>query len=148
MKFKKGISTALVEKVWDDKKKLHLVKKVFKTRSKYEKERDFYIAYGLFFDFIPELIDFDDDKKIIWTEYCGISLNLKYPPKDRYRFKNEIRLMVDYLENYNLFHNDIRWKNIIENDEGRLFLIDFEVISNENKERDPEWILRDKIQKI
>jgi predicted Ser/Thr protein kinase len=35
-------------------------------------------------------------------------------------------------------------KNIVENDNGRLFLIDFEVVSIENKERDPEWILRDK----
>jgi hypothetical protein len=46
-----------------------------------------------------------------------------------------------------LFHNDIRWKNIVENDDKRLFLIDFEVVSKDNKERDPEWILRDKPKK-
>jgi thiamine kinase-like enzyme len=48
---------------------------------------------------------------------------------------------------HNLYHNDIRWKNVVESNRGRLFLIDFEVISNENKERDPEWILRDKPKK-
>jgi thiamine kinase-like enzyme len=55
--------------------------------------------------------------------------------------------MTEQLKSYNLFHNDIRWKNVIENDNGGLFLVDFEVISSENKERDPEWILRDKPKK-
>jgi tRNA A-37 threonylcarbamoyl transferase component Bud32 len=135
-----------VEKVWDEESQRHLVKKQFQTKNKYEREKDFYIAYTLFFDFIPDLIKFDDASKTIWTEYCGISLNIKYPPKERYIFKNKIRSLVEQLENYNLFHNDIRWKNVVENDDGRLFLIDFEVISNDNKERDPEYILRDRVK--
>ncbi len=94
--------------------------------------------------YVPRLFKWDDAGKIIWTEYCGISLNLKYQPKDRYKFKSRIRSICDDLMAHDLYHNDIRWKNIVENSEGRLFLIDFEVISNENKERDPEWILRDK----
>lgn len=144
MKFKKGISTVSVEKVWDEKSQHYLVKKQFQTKNKYERERDFYIGYGLFFDFVTDLIKFDDETKTIWTYYCGVSLNLKYIPKERGIFKNEIRSMVEQLKNYNLFHNDIRWKNIVESNDGRLFLIDFEVTSSENKERDPEWILRDK----
>jgi tRNA A-37 threonylcarbamoyl transferase component Bud32 len=147
MKFKKGVATISVEKVWDEQSQRHLVKKQFQTKNKYEREKDFYIAYTLFFDFIPDLIKFDDASKTIWTEYCGISLNIKYPPKERYIFKNKIRSLVEQLENYNLFHNDIRWKNVVENDDGRLFLIDFEVISNDNKERDPEYILRDRPNK-
>ena len=147
MKFKKGVSTVSVEKVWDDQSQRHLVKKKFQTKNKYERERDFYIGYGLFFDFVTDLIRFDDENKTIWTKYCGISLNLKYTAKDRFKFKNEIRSMVEQLQSYNLFHNDIRWKNVIENDNGGLFLIDFEVISSENRERDPEWILRDKPKK-
>lgn len=132
--------------MWDEESQRHLVKKQFQTKNKYEREKDFYIAYTLFFDFIPDLIKFDDASKTIWTEYCGISLNIKYPPKERYIFKNKIRSLVEQLENYNLFHNDIRWKNVVENDDGRLFLIDFEVISNDNKERDPEYILRDRVK--
>ena len=130
--------------MWDEKSQRYLVKKQFQTKNKYDRERDFYIGYGLFFDFVTDLVKFDDESRTIWTKYCGISLNLKYPPKDRYRFKNNIRLMVEQLKSYNLFHNDIRWKNVVENSDNGLFLIDFEVISNENKERDPEWILRDK----
>ena len=133
--------------MWDDQKQLHLVKKQFQTKSKYERERDFYIGYGLFFDFVTDLIKFDDESKTIWTKYCGISLNLKYESVQRYKFKQAIRDIADQLRSYNLFHNDIRWKNVVENDCGELFLIDFEVISTENRERDPEWILRDKPKK-
>jgi thiamine kinase-like enzyme len=147
MKFKKGISTILVEKEWDDQKQLHLVKKQFQTKNKYERERDFYINFGDILSYVPRLVRWEDTEKTIWTEYCGISLNLKYPPKERYIFKSRIRSICDDLMAYNLYHNDIRWKNVVESNQGRLFLIDFEVISTENRERDPEWILRDKPKK-
>ena len=147
MKFKKGVSTVLVEKEWDDQSQQYLVKKQFQTKNKYERERDFYIGYGLFFDFVTNLVRFDDENKTIWTKYCGISLNLKYKPLERYEFKKSVREIVEQLKGYNLFHNDIRWKNIVESERGEIFLIDFEVISSENKERDPEWILRDKPKK-
>jgi thiamine kinase-like enzyme len=94
--------------------------------------------------YIPRLIQWNDSEKIIWTQYCGISLNLKYLPKERYKFKSRIRSICSDLKSHGLYHNDVRWKNIVENYDGRLFLIDFEVVSTENKERDPEWILRDK----
>jgi thiamine kinase-like enzyme len=133
--------------VWDDQSQQHLVKKQFQTKNKYERERDFYIGYGLFFDFVTDLVRFNDENKTIWTKYCGISLNLKYKPFERYGFKKSVREIVEQLKGYNLFHNDIRWKNIVENERGEVFLIDFEVISSENRERDPEWILRDKPKK-
>ena len=46
---------------------------------------------------------------------------------------------------YGVHHNDIRWKNVVESDSGKLFLIDFESWTNLEKgprERDPEKILR------
>ena len=141
MIFKKGIATISVEKEGD------FVKKAFQTHNKYKKERDFYLFTGHLLDFVPKLHKFDDDSKTIWTEYCGQSLNLKYIPKDRYRFKLQIKQMVEFLARLNLYHNDIRWKNVVESDSGQLFLIDFEVISNENKERDPENILTEKYEK-
>jgi len=146
MKFKKGVATISVEKVWDEEKNQHLVKKQFQTKNKYERERDFYINFGNILSYIPRLFRWDDITKTIWTEYCGISLNLKYEPKDRYKFKPKIRAICDDLKSWNLYHNDIRWKNIVEQDDGRLFLIDFEVISKQNKERDPEYILRDRVK--
>jgi thiamine kinase-like enzyme len=141
MKFKKGVATISVEKEGD------FVKKVFQTWNKYKKERDFYLFTGHLLDFIPKLHKFNDETKTIWTQYCGQSLNLKYIPKDRYKFKPQIREMVKVLAGLNLYHNDIRWKNIVESDGGKLFLIDFEVISNENKERDPENIITEKHEK-
>jgi thiamine kinase-like enzyme len=147
MKFKKGVSTISVEKVWDEQANKFLVKKKFQTKNKYERERDFYIHYGDILSYIPRLFRFDDVEKIIWTEYCGISLNLKYQPKDRYRFKAAIKAICNNLKSYGLYHNDIRWKNIVENEDGKLFLIDFEVISTDNKERDPENILTEKHEK-
>lgn len=132
--------------MWDQKENTHLVKKQFQTKNKYERERDFYINFNNILSYIPRLVRWDDVEKTIWTEYCGISLNLKYTPKERYKFKPQIRFMVDELKAVGYYHNDIRWKNIVENDNGRLFLIDFEVVSVDNKERDPEWILRDKPQ--
>lgn len=141
MIFKKGIATISVEKEGN------FVKKVFQTLNKYKKERDFYLFTGCLLDFVPKLHKFDDDSKTIWTEYCGQSLNLKYIPKDRYKFKPQIKQMVEFLARLNLYHNDIRWKNVVESDSGQLFLIDFEVISNENKERDPENILTEKYEK-
>ena len=88
-------------------------------------------------------------KSINFCNWSGLisSLNLKYIPKDRYKFKPQIREMVKVLTGLNLHHNDVRWKNIVESDGGKLFLIDFEVISNENKERDPENIITEKHEK-
>ena len=94
---------------------------------------------------MPKLFKFDDESKTIWTEYCGISLNLKYEPKQRHRFKQQIRFLVSELQKIGLHHNDIRWKNVVESESGQLFLIDFECVSTDNKERDPEYILRDKL---
>ena len=147
MKFKKGIATVSVEKLWDQKRGLHVVKKVFQTQNKYARERDFYINFCNIFSFIPSLIRSVDLEKTLYVQYCGQSLNIKYQPKDRYKFKPQIRLMTEELKKFNLYHNDIRWKNIVENDVGKLFLIDFEVISTENKERDPENILSEKYEK-
>lgn len=136
MVFKKGVSTISVQKEGD------FVKKIFKTQNKYKRERDFYLFTGCLFDFVPKIHKFEDETKTIWTEYCGQSLNLKYIPKDRYKFKPKIKKIVEFLAELNLYHNDIRWKNIVESDSGNLFLIDFESLSNVNKERDPEKILK------
>lgn len=136
MLFKKGVSTISVQKEGN------FVKKIFKTQNKYKRERDFYLFTGCLFDFVPKIHKFEDETKTIWTEYCGQSLNLKYIPKDRYKFKPKIKKIVEFLAELNLYHNDIRWKNIVESDSGNLFLIDFESLSNVNKERDPEKILK------
>lgn len=126
----------------------NLVRKIFKSKNKYEKEKQFYLTWHNKLQFIPKLRRFCDVTKSIWTEHCGESLNTKYKPEDRQKFKPAIRYLVSLLlEQTHHYHNDVRWKNVVESDCGELFLIDFEVVSTENKERDPEWILRDKPKK-
>lgn len=140
--FKKGIATV---GVYLDG---NLVRKIFKSKNKYEKEKQFYLTWHHKVQFIPKLRRFCDVTKSIWTEYCGESLNIKYKPEDRQKFKPAIRYLVSLLfEQTYHYHNDVRWKNVVESDCGELFLIDFEVVSTENRERDPEWILRDKPKK-
>lgn len=114
MIFKKGIATISVEKEGN------FVKKYSKLGIS-TKKKEIFIFTGCLLDFVPKLHKFDDDSKTIWTEYCGQSLNLKYIPKDRYKFKPQIKQMVEFLARLNLYHNDIRWKNVVESDSGQLF---------------------------
>ena len=47
-----------------------IVCKVFKNKN-YEKEKFFYLTYQNDFDFIPKLIDFNDDMKMLIFENVG-----------------------------------------------------------------------------
>ena len=142
---KSGLGSTKIELVELNGKSVVL--KHFKTLNKLKKELELYQMLQNE-DFIPNIVYHDEVKKILAIEYCGESLDLKFKPKFRYVFKNDIRCIVKYLsETHNIYHNDIRWKNICIKD-SQLFLIDWERWSTENKERDPEYILRDKTPPI
>jgi predicted Ser/Thr protein kinase len=141
--FKKGVSTEKLE-LHEINNEL-LVYKYLKTDNKFRRET---IAYCTLSDcdFVAPLVSTKPEEKLIITKYVGESLNLKYLPKDRHKFKAEIKRMNDTLtNNYGIYHNDIRWKNVVESDSGKLFLIDFEswtTLEKGPRERDPEKILR------
>lgn len=141
--FKKGVSTERLE-LHEINNEL-LVYKYLKTVNKFKREVG---AYAILFDcdFTAQVVKTVPEEKLIITKYVGESLNIKYEPKDRYKFKPEIKRMNDLLAHeYGIHHNDIRWKNVVESDSGKLFLIDFESWTNLEKgprERDPEKILR------
>jgi thiamine kinase-like enzyme len=141
--FKKGVSTEKLE-LHEVNNEL-LVYKYLKTVNKFKKEVG---AYLILFDcdFTAQIVKTVPEQKLIITKYIGESLNLKYLPKDRYKFKDEIKRMNDALiKDYGIYHNDIRWKNVVESESGKLFLIDFESWTSLEKgprERDPEKILR------
>jgi thiamine kinase-like enzyme len=141
--FKKGVSTEKLE-LHEVNNEL-LVYKYLKTVNKLKKEVG---AYLILFDcdFTAQIVKTVPEEKLIITKYLGESLNLKYLPKDRYKFKDEIKRMNDALiKDYGIYHNDIRWKNVVESESGKLFLIDFESWTSLEKgprERDPEKILR------
>ena len=63
-------------------------------------------------------------------------------------FKSKIKDLVEELKKFEIHHNDVRWKNVLENDEGKLFLIDFERASNQYTDLDIEHILNPKNQVI
>ena len=142
MFFKKGVSTERVELGnWRGET---AVFKYLKTDGKFIRELD---AYRILesCDFVPTLLTSSIDDRVIVTKYVGQSLNLKYPPFERKKFKHKIQAMNDKLiKVYGVHHNDIRWKNVVESDGGKLFLIDFESwtsVEKGSKERDPEKIL-------
>lgn len=142
MHFKKGVSTIKVELGnWQGKP---AVFKYFKTDSKYLRELSAYQEL-VFCSFVPKLLASSIDERVIVTQYVGQSLNLKYPPPERKKFKTQIQNMNHELAHvYGIHHNDIRWKNVVESDDGKLFLIDFESWTSTekgSKERDPEKIL-------
>lgn len=100
--------------------------KYYKTNSKALRE---YSAYSLLVgcNFVPELLYFNKDEKYIVFRYVGKSLDIKYPPKDRLVYKPRIQELNELLiSQYGIYHNDIRWKNIVESDSGKLYIIDFE----------------------
>lgn len=100
--------------------------KYYKTDSKALRE---YSAYSLLVgcNFVPELLYFNKDEKYIIFQYVGKSLDIKYPPKDRLVYKPRIQELNELLiSQYGIYHNDIRWKNIVESDSGKLYIIDFE----------------------
>lgn len=141
--FKKGVSTERLE-LHEVNNEL-LVYKYLKTDNKFKKEAFAYLILSDC-DFTAPLVSTKPEEKLIITKYVGESLNIKYAPKDRHKFKSEIKRMNDLLANkYGIYHNDIRWKNVVESDSGKLFLIDFESWTSLEKgprERDPEKILR------
>lgn len=88
----------------------------------------------------PSLIYYDDLRKYLVTEWCGRDLrHAKAQSQDRLRpvIKN---LATRLQKNFGIYHNDIRWKNIVRK-RGRVVLVDWGFASTDNRERDPQQIL-------
>ena len=136
-----SIAIDLWENIDTNKK---IVTKKFKSLNKYKKEIFIYKILEKC-KYTPNLICQDKNKITIGIEYCGDSMNDLFKTKDRCFYKTKIRNMVNEIQkDYKIYHNDIRWKNICING-GNIMLIDWEMWSYINIERDPEFILRDKI---
>lgn len=100
--------------------------KYYKTSSKLSRE---YAAYELLVGcyFVPQVLDCNHEARYIVFEYVGQSLDIKYRPKERHRFLPDIITLNETLIHmYGIYHNDIRWRNIVEHTSGQLYVIDFE----------------------
>ena len=100
---------------------------------------------------IPKLVSFDISKQIIVTENVGRSLD--YIPESEWMEREKhlpgISKIYKVLEKYKLYHNDIRYKNIVWNKKkNKYYLIDFDFIGFKNKEADGDYIIRNIEKKI
>jgi len=100
---------------------------------------------------IPKLVSFDISKQIIVTENVGRSLD--YIPEEDWQEREKhlpgISKIYKVLEKYKLYHNDIRYKNIVWNKKtNKYYLIDFDFIGFKNKEADGDYIIRNIEKKI
>lgn len=101
--------------------------------------------------FIPKLISFDISKQIIVTENVGKSLD--FIPEENWQEREKhlpgISKIYKGLEKYGLYHNDLRYKNIVwDKKNNKYYLIDFDFIGFKNKEADGDYIIRNIKKKI
>ena len=95
----------------------------------------------------PSLIDYNKKNKFIITNWCGKDLK-RVDDNYKLELKNKIQELSDILnKQFNLYHNDIRWKNItiISN---KIIFIDWGMSEVENKEKDHDYILREDQRQI
>lgn len=85
----------------------------------------------------PRLIWVDKAKKALITTYCGQELRSVSEFK-RDAFRKQVQsLLCELKTKYKLFHNDVRWKNIVILN-GHLTLIDWGRANNQPSDQDPQ----------
>ena len=94
--------------------------------------------------FIPKLLRYDLEKRILVTQKVGESL-YEYCKKndcDYTSFFPRIKKIYQKLIDLGFYHNDMRWKNILyDSKKDKFYLIDFEFTSPKYKDRDDQNIV-------
>jgi len=106
------------------------VYKFFKSQNKYINEKKFYIDTRNKFNFIPKLYLYSDSRRLLIFQNVGKKINKKEFIDNQVlikRMHDEIHLKSGY------YHRDLYYKNVLKNDKGELFIIDFESSSKEKK---------------
>ena len=101
--------------------------------------------------FIPKLISYNINSQTIITENSGKALS--YIPEEDWQGREKhlpgISKIYKGLEKYHIFHNDLRYKNIVWNKKkNKYYLIDFEASGFKNREADGDYIIRNIEKKI
>lgn len=106
-------------------KEIDIVYKQYRTKKAYNKEKYFYLTYQDDFEFIPNLIDFNDDENYLIFENVGQRINIE---------NIDFKIINNYynrLVNEGIYHNDMRLDNILYNPENnKYFIIDYEYWDN------------------
>ena len=121
----------------------HIIKRYTpKARGRFVTERNFYLIHGERFQhFLPKLYRYDDNTLELFLEKKGMSLsefNYRKNRKNLHKFNSQILEMVDELKSHGIYHNDIRYKNVLIDCKDNLSLIDFEMwgVTDEDKNDD------------
>jgi predicted Ser/Thr protein kinase len=124
----------------------HIVKKVFKDtrsgRGNFFQELFFYLyVKDKNLDYIPKLIGYDRRNLTLELENVGTSLdNFNYRKSKRHYDPFIRELHKKLLDDTELYHNDIRYKNVcVKND--KYYLIDFENHDFKFKDKNHQKIL-------
>ena len=101
--------------------------------------------------FVPKLLKYSIKDQVIVTENCGRALS--YIPEEDWEGREKhlkgISKIYKGLEKYKLYHNDLRYKNIVwDKKTNKYFLIDFESTGYKNLEADVDFIIRNIQNKI
>ncbi len=102
-------------------------------------------------NYIPKLISYNIADQVIVTKKCGKSLD--YIPEENWQEREKhlkgISKIYKSLEKYKLYHNDLRYKNIVwDKKNNKYYLIDFETTGYKNVEADGDFIIRNIEKKI
>ena len=117
-----------------------VVRKFVKAEPSYQREKK-RLNQLRNFAHSPNLIKFDDENRILVMDYCGIPLD-KYGKKvrDRHIFLKPISEACYILRNeFGLFHNDLRWKNLTYKN-NQIFMVDFDSVCENFKDADLDGI--------
>ena len=107
------------------RKKKYIIKQFKKDGINFRRELNFYLFFNkLKLNFIPQLLGYSIKSKKLIIQNVGINAKLNH-------IKENIHIINNYeniLKSYGYYHNDIRKKNIIYNENlNRFYLIDFEM---------------------
>lgn len=137
--FKAGCGSTSVFLLKNIHDKKLLVLKIAANQQQYQAEKDALLQLTEW-KYSPTLINYHDTKRYLVTDYCGKEMRGAKPHKKKWA-KPRIKQIVNELyTRYGLFHNDIRWKNIVKKGK-ELVLIDWGLASTTNNEKNHEGII-------
>lgn len=115
--------------------------KTFSDEGTYQREKG---IYELDLPYVPRLVSYDNRSRSITMERAGTPLGTQMDIlfKRNHPRSNDIQeLNQKFTQDTGLYHNDIGYRNVLEDTSGNLYLIDFEHAGVKNIERDSDRIL-------
>lgn len=115
--------------------------KTFRDKATYEREKN---VYNLNLSYVPKMLSYDDEKQSITMQRLGEPLGTPFDAiwnKTHSQTKQIVKLNKQFTDDTGLYHNDIGFRNVLQDNNMNLYLIDFEHSSPENTDIDSDKIL-------